>query len=197
MRKLDILFTDWGLSRNKIGNVLIEEFDLSTIDISKSLRKEIQSKSKLGSEVCRALDRGQMVGIELIEQILIGKLEGIEGNLILTTYPRNAEQFLRLRELLLSENIALNNIWFFNLRDEKRFMKRHFEVPINKQYLDKYGEEITSYWITKFEEQRKKIESIKRVSDSVEWKSIKMDYVTDLSSKYIIENFQIQKVKLK
>lgn len=185
MRKLDILFVDWGLSKADIGNVLSKILDSEIFNFPNLLRKEIQNKSKLSEEIQEVLNSGKLLNNKLIEKFITKNLRQKQVDLIMSYYPNSVEQFSELKEILFNEKIVLNKIWYFKIRNQKEFMKHHFEIPIHKKHLDKYGEEITNDWINRFEQRRKNFDYIKSVSNSVEWTEIEMDYESDLTIEYL------------
>ncbi|WP_282050575.1 nucleoside monophosphate kinase [Maribacter aquivivus] len=185
MKKLDILFVDWGLSKVDIENILSEIIGFEIFNFPNLLRKELQNKSKLSEEIQEELNSGELLNNKLIEKFITKNLKEKPEALLLTYYPNIVEQFSVLKKILLDENIALNKIWYFKIRNQKEFMKHHFEVSINQKHLDKYGEEITNDWINRFEERRKNFDNIKSAANSVEWTDIEIDYVSDLTVEYL------------
>jgi adenylate kinase family enzyme len=188
MRKLDILFIDSGLSITNIENVLSNELQQTIFNISSFIRNEIHNKSDLSIEIRKFLDFGKVLSKELIEKMIIKNLNETDGNLILTRYPRTSEQFLELQKTLNNENIIIDKIWFFKLRNHQEFMKKHFENPLNKKYLEKYGNEILDNWLNKFLQTRKNIDNIKNAVNNIEWKNIEMDYYEKPNFEYIKES---------
>ena len=187
MRKLDILFIDSGLSISSIENVLSDVLNQTIFNFSSFIRKEIQNKSDLSIKIRTFLDSGKVLSKELIEKMIIKHVGEIDGNLIMSRYPRTSEQFLELEKTLLKENIIINRIWFFKLRNHQEFIRKHYENPLNKIYLKKYGNEIVDNWLNKFRHTRGSIDNIKSVISNIEWKNIEMDYSEKPKFEYIKE----------
>ena len=187
MKKLDILFIDSGLSISSIENVFSDELNLTVFNFSSIIRKEIQNKSDLSIEIRSFLESGKVLSKELIEKMIIKHVKEINGDLILSRYPRSSKEFLELEKILLNENIIINKIWFFKLRNYQDFMRKHFENPLNKKYLEKYGNEIIDNWLNKFKHTRVNIDNIKSVISNIEWKNIEMDYSEKPNFEFIRE----------
>ena len=187
MKKLDILFIDSGLSISSIENVFSDELNLTVFNFSSIIRKEIQNKSDLSIEIRSFLESGKVLSKELIEKMIIKHVKEINGDLILSRYPRTSKEFLELEKILLNENIIINKIWFFKLRNYQDFMRKHFENPLNKKYLEKYGNEIIDNWLNKFKHTRVNIDNIKSVISNIEWKNIEMDYSEKPNFEFIRE----------
>ena len=58
-------------------------------------------------------------------------------------------------------------------------------VYVEKQWLDKYGNEVIEKWRVEFTRRHEQISKIRNVSESSKWKIIEMDYIENLSSEYI------------
>ena len=190
MKKLDILFVDWGLSRRKIEEAISSITDLGLLNFANSIRKELKRKSELSTEIKKELDSGELLSDIVIEKLITQDIRKNDRDLILTAYPRTPEQFVGLQKILLKENRILNKVWFFKLKNQNDFMEKHFENPSNKKYLEKHGNEVITDWSAKFEEKRKSIDSIRSVTESIEWKNIEMEYVQDLSAEYLRERIK-------
>ncbi|AEE20233.1 nucleoside monophosphate kinase [Dokdonia sp. 4H-3-7-5] len=185
MRKLNILFLDFGLSKDKTESALSYELNSSVFNLGKSLREQLRKDDDLGKEMMKLLDSGKMLTTDIIGKFISKNLKEIDDNVLLAEYPRTVEQFNGLKKVLITENIEIENIWYFKQNEPKTFMKEHFENPKQRQWVDKYGSEIIDNWKTKFKERSEQITEIKKASDEYNWKVIEMDFVADLSTEYI------------
>lgn len=185
MRELDILFVDWGFSKNDISKIISETMNLQIFNIQNIIRKESQGKSEIGDEIQKIINNEELLDDKLIEKLITKNLRESSENLLFIFYPNVLEQFYELQKILANENIFLNKIWFFRHKDYLEFMKYHFEFPINKKYLDKFGNKLADEWINMFQKRRENINIIKGVATSVEWKEIELDYLSLLKSEYI------------
>tara|TARA_R110002050_G_C8883107_1_gene508978 strand:+ start:108 stop:689 length:582 start_codon:yes stop_codon:yes gene_type:complete len=185
MRKLNILFLDWRLSRSLTESSLSSELNSSVFNLTKLLKEQLRNNDDLGKEMMKLLEGGEMLTTEIIGRFISRNLKTISGNIILLEYPRTLEQYDGLKKVLKNDNIELENIWYFKQREPNQFMKDHFENPKEKQWIDKYGSEIIEKWETEFKKRREQIIEIQNASDKTKWKIIEMDYVADLSVEYI------------
>jgi adenylate kinase family enzyme len=185
MRELDILFVDWGFSKNDISKIISETMKLQIFNIQNIIRKESQSKSEIGDEIQKIINNEELLDDKLIEKLITKNLRESSENLLFIFYPNVLEQFYELQKILVNGNIVLNKIWFFRHKDYLEFMKHHFEFPINKKYLDKFGNKLADEWINMFQKRRENINIIKGVATSVEWMEIELDYLSLLNSEYI------------
>ncbi|MDH7914250.1 nucleoside monophosphate kinase [Winogradskyella sp. SYSU M77433] len=154
MRKSNILFLDWGLSQDKIGNTLSSELNSSIFNLSNLLKEQLQNNDSLGNEMRKILESGKMFTTEMIGKFISRNLKEVNKNVFFLEYPRTNEQYDGLKKVLADENIELENIWYFKQREPKEFMTNHFKNPEEKQWLDKYGNEVIEKWRVEFTRRR-------------------------------------------
>ena len=185
MRKLNILFLDWRLSQSKIGSVLSSELDSSIFNLSSLLKEQLKNNDSLGKVLREILESGEMLTTEIIGKFITRNLKETDSNVLFIEYPKTIEQFDGLKKVLADENIELENVWYFKQREPKQFMNDHFKNPIEKQWLDKYGDKVIKKWKTEFTRRREQISEIRNISNEFKWKTIEMDYIENLSAEYI------------
>jgi adenylate kinase family enzyme len=185
MRKLNILFLDWRLSRNLIESALSYELNALTFNLTNSLKEHLRNNDDLGKEMMKLLENGEMLTTEIIGRFISKNLKSIRGSILVSEYPRTPEQYKGLLKVLKNDNIELENIWYFKQREPNQFMKDHFENLKEKQWIDKYGSEIIEKWKTEFNKRREQIIEIQNIHDKTKWKTLEMDYVADLSTEYL------------
>lgn len=185
MKELDILFLDFGLSNKNIASTLSSELNLSAFSLVRGLTEQSRINDDLGSEIQRYFDNGEMLTTELIGRFISKYIKSVEGNILLSEYPRNLEQFDGLKKVLKNDQIKLKNIWYFKQRDPLQFMEDHYSNPNRKVWVDKFGSEIFEKWQTECNIRKELILEIQKVTDKVKWKTIEVDYVEELRSEYI------------
>ena len=185
MRKSNILFLDWRLSQNKIGSALSSELNSSIFNLNNLLSEQIRNNDSLGIEMRKILGSGEMLTTEIIGKFITRNLKETDKNVLFIEYPRTIEQFDGLKKVLANENIELENIWYFKQREPRDFMNDHFKNPLEKQWLNKYGDEVIEKWKTEFNKRREQIIEIQNISDKTKWKTIEIDYVADLSTEHL------------
>ncbi|MGB0868922.1 MAG: nucleoside monophosphate kinase [Flavobacteriales bacterium] len=139
MKELDILFLDFGLSNKNIASTLSSELNLSAFSLVRGLTEQSRINNDLGSEIQRYFDNGEMLTTELIGRFISKYIKSVEGNILLSEYPRNLEQFDGLKKVLKNDQIKLKNIWYFKQRDPLQFMEDHYSNPNRKVWVDKFG----------------------------------------------------------
>jgi adenylate kinase family enzyme len=185
MRKLNILFLDWRLSRNLIESALSSELNSSTFNLTSSLKEQLRNNDDLGKEMIKLLENGEMLTTEIIGRFISKNLNSIRGDILLSEYPRTPEQYEGLVKVLKNNNIELENIWYFKQREPNQFMKDHFKNLKEKQWINKYGSEIIKKWKTELNKRREQIIEIQNISDKIKWKIIEIDYVADLNTEHL------------
>ena len=190
MRKSNILFLDWRLSQDKIGNTLSSELNSSIFNLSNLLKEQLRNNDSLENEMRKILESGEMFTTEIIGKFISKNLKKVNKNVLFLEYPRTIEQYDGLKKVLADENIELENIWYFKQREPKEFMTNRFKNPVEKQWLDKYGNEVIEKWRVEFTRRREQISKIRNVSENSKWKIIEMDYIENLSSKHITQKIK-------
>ena len=185
MRKTNILFIDWGLSRNKCEKALSTELKFSIFNIAELLKEQLSINDDLTKELRKYVDVGKVLSTEILGKFISKNIDNINGNILINEYPRTVEQFEELKKILLENNIELENIWHIKQREPNKFREEHFENPKEQIWINKLGSGIIDNWKAKFKERSEQITEIKKVSEENKWKVIEMDYVDNLSTEYI------------
>ena len=181
MRKLSILFLDWGLSRDKTESALAAELGYSVFNFTQLLREQISKKDELGIEMAQLLDQGQLLPQDLIAKFLSVNLQAMDGNVLLSGFPRKIEHFRVLEGVLDVESMLLNEFWYFRIRNPRQFRKSHFGDPDLKPWVEKYGKEVITKWKQSFDEKRRQIGEIKSTTDRRQWQFIEVDYIANVT----------------
>ena len=85
-----------GCGKGTQAAMLVEAFDLAHIAVGDVFRWHIKNHTKLGAKVKRIVASGNLVGDEVVEQIVHRRLEEHDWNygFVLDGFPRNASQAL-------------------------------------------------------------------------------------------------------
>ena len=97
---------------------------LSTGDM---LRKEVESKSKLGEKLKSIMDKGELVSDTLVSKLIEKELSQKSG-IIFDGYPRTIKQAKKLTKLLNLKKISINGVIVINTPDNlivKRISARY------------------------------------------------------------------------
>lgn len=83
-----------GSGKGTQGSMLCERFDLVHISVGDIFRWHIQHHTKLGAQVRRTVDAGELVGDDLVESIVRERLDQHDWNygFVVDGFPRNARQ---------------------------------------------------------------------------------------------------------
>jgi adenylate kinase len=83
-----------GCGKGTQAKMLKDDFDLVHISVGDIFRWNIQSHTKLGARVTRIMAAGELVGDDVVEEIVRRRLEGHDWNygFILDGFPRNTIQ---------------------------------------------------------------------------------------------------------
>ncbi|WP_299104339.1 nucleoside monophosphate kinase [uncultured Tenacibaculum sp.] len=188
MRKLNILFLDPPLSSNIIEKALSFKLNSSILNLRKALKEQIRDNDDLGKEMVALLTEGKMLTTEILGKFISKNLKSIEGDVLLSYYPRTVEQYTGLKEVLIKEDIVLEGIWYFMQRNSDQFMKSHFENSTINSWVEKFGDEIKRNWKPKLDKLREMIAEIQHItSEELTWKIVKVDYISELKEAHIIE----------
>ena len=91
------------------------------------LRKEIEMNTNLGKQVKAVINRGELVGDELVLKIVKQNLDKNNKGWILDGYPRNLSQANSLNEVLTKINQPLEVVFYLDIPEEvliKRLLLR-------------------------------------------------------------------------
>ena len=174
LRKLNILFLDWQISHNEIGNALSCKLNSSIFNLNKILIEQIRYNDSLGKETRKVLESGKMLSTELIGRFIKRNLKATDKNLLFIEYPKTIKQFDGLKKILKDENIRLESIWYFQHREPNEFMNDYFKKQFRKIWIDE--DELIQKWKTNFTKKREQIAEIQSEVKNLKWKIIEVDY---------------------
>src|SRR2546423_14072931 len=95
MRKYVIMGVQ-GSGKGTQGSLLARDLDLVHISVGDIFRWHVQSHTKLGAQVRRIMAAGELVGDDLVADVVRQRLEQHDWNygFVLDGFPRNREQGL-------------------------------------------------------------------------------------------------------
>ncbi|MGE5291910.1 MAG: adenylate kinase family protein [Micromonosporaceae bacterium] len=93
MRKYVIMGVQ-GSGKGTQATLLASDFDLTQIGVGDIFRWHVQNHTKLGAQIRRTMARGELVGDELVEEVVRERLEQHDWNygFIIDGFPRNRRQ---------------------------------------------------------------------------------------------------------
>ena len=101
-----------GCGKGTQAKLLEEDFGLVHISVGDIFRWNIQNHTKMGARINRIISAGQLVGDEVVEEIIRRRLDEHDWNygFILDGFPRSnvqAEFFLESYDIVLSEAVGV------------------------------------------------------------------------------------------
>lgn len=180
MKSVVLLFLDHRISVPSVQNAFGVALDFSLFDFSTELKKQMELKDELASEMNAFIERGEFIPSHFFEKFITKRLQNDTADKILMCgYPRSVEQFQNLEKLFEKLDLSNDVIWFAKQRDPELYLTNYFEDPNNSPWLEKYGSEVIDVWWENFRKNRERIESIMNVSKNKNWHIFEMDYPSE------------------
>ena len=90
--KCTILIAAPAAGKGTIAKYLQEKYNYNHLSTGNLLREEIKNKTDLGLKVSSLVERGLLVSVDIILEIIENKLSNMNSNLVLDGFPRNINQ---------------------------------------------------------------------------------------------------------
>lgn len=146
-----ILISPPGAGKKSLSGKLEKKYNLMHFSTGSILREEIEKQSIIGKKVKKLTDLGKFVEDNLMKQLVVRALNGIEDSngIVFDGYPRNLKQVKDLDEILSKLNKKLDYVFYLKIDKEtsrKRALGRQ-KCPI----CDKHYNKNTGYKTPKIE----------------------------------------------
>ena len=108
--KCTILIAAPAAGKGTISKYIEDKYNYKHISTGDLLREEVRNNTDIGKEIKPLLEKGSLVGDNIIEEVLLKELSKTNSNIILDGYPRTLNQAKKLDELLIKANVELSNV---------------------------------------------------------------------------------------
>lgn len=186
MKKIHLLFLDHYISSSNIAKIISESFNLCSLNFVTLFREQIMDeKSELTKELKYYMNNGELIPTFLFEKFLKTQMnKSKESNILLVHFPKTCEQYKMLENILSDLEINVEKIWYIKHEKPEIFLKEYLEQ--NKDWHDKFGDEIIEKWKSEYENKRQNINTIQEKTKNVNWKIIEINYEAELNEENII-----------
>ncbi|MFB6088249.1 MAG: adenylate kinase family protein, partial [Candidatus Aenigmatarchaeota archaeon] len=79
---------------------IVEDFEMTYIGMGDLLRKYAEKDTELGKRIDKIIDRGDLVPLEMLKEVLENKIKDIDDGIIFDGVPRSVEQAKKLEEIV-------------------------------------------------------------------------------------------------
>ena len=114
-----------GSGKGTQASLISKELNIENISTGNLLRKEVENKTAIGIKVKEIMQRGGLVGDDIVIDIIKNKLTSPEcrNGFLLDGFPRNIEQAKKLDDLMDKLKIKINKVFNFEI-DQEILIKR-------------------------------------------------------------------------
>ena len=151
------IFGPPGAGKGTQSNFIAKKFNLFQLSTGALLRREIENKTKLGSEILSIINSGNLVSDQIVSKLIetfIGNKE-FKSKLIFDGYPRNIEQAQNLNNLLHKYDQKIDLA--IELSDSLKTIKKRI---LERQIQEKRADDKEEIAIKRYETYEKNIRPV-------------------------------------
>lgn len=115
--------------KGTISDYLIDKYHYIHISTGELFRNEMNNNTEIGNMVAKAINHGDLVSDDIINEILFNKLKDLKGPFILDGYPRTINQAKELTKLF--NELSITNYLVFNLDISKETLIKRMEGRVS------------------------------------------------------------------
>lgn len=163
-KKIIIMIGPAGCGKGTQNKLIEKDFGYKPLSMGDLLREELAKKTKLGKEIKKIINKGNMVPLEVASDIMFNKLKKIKHKKILVDgFPREYDQAAVFDYFLYTNNFSLVTVVHLKItkaESKKRLMLRKRTddtIDAIKKRLDDY-EKITKKVVNRYKFKNKLIE---------------------------------------
>ncbi len=145
MPKKDIiLLGPPGSGKGTQSSKIVHDFCYCQLSTGDLLREAVAKKTPDGIKAKEAMDKGQLVSDEIVNNLLVGGIrsEQCKRGIIFDGYPRNEAQAGNLENLLTGEGRVINHLIELKVEEEalyERVEGRRIHLPSGRSYHVKFN----------------------------------------------------------
>lgn len=126
-----VLFGAPGVGKGTHANILAEKYDLLHLSTGDMLRAEIEAGTPLGKRVEAAMERGDLVGDDVVIGLVDKALSSTEQGVILDGFPRTVQQAQALDFLFKNHGRRMNCVISIDAPREELVRRIHERALIS------------------------------------------------------------------
>ncbi len=131
-----VLFGAPGAGKGTHANLIAEKFNMVHISTGDLLRREVADATPLGLRVKAIMDRGDLVGDDIVIKLVDQAISSHDEGLILDGFPRTVEQAQALEFLLSRHGKHLNHVISIDMPREILVKRIHERALISNRSDD-------------------------------------------------------------
>lgn len=126
-----VLFGAPGVGKGTHASILAEKYDMLHLSTGDMLRDEIARATPLGMRVKATMDRGDLVGDDVVIALVDKALSSTDRGVILDGFPRTVQQAQALDFLFTNHHRRLNHVISINAPREELVRRIHERALIS------------------------------------------------------------------
>lgn len=158
-----ILFGAPGVGKGTHAGILAEKYDLLHLSTGDLLRAEVAAETSLGLRVKSAMERGDLVGDDVVISLVDKALASTDRGVILDGFPRTVQQAQALDFLFRNHGRRVNCVISIDAsRDE--LVRRIHERAVISGRIDDADDDIIRHRLEEYDEKTKPVTDFYKVS---------------------------------
>jgi len=158
-----ILFGAPGVGKGTHAGILAEKYDLLHLSTGDLLRAEVAAETSLGLRVKSAMERGDLVGDDVVISLVDKALDSTDRGVILDGFPRTVQQAQALDFLFRNHGRRVNCVISIDApRDE--LVRRIHERAVISGRIDDADDDIIRHRLEEYDKKTKPVTDFYKVS---------------------------------
>ena len=158
-----VLFGAPGVGKGTHASILAEKYDLLHLSTGDMLRNEITENTPLGQRVKQTMDRGDLVGDDVVISLVDKALSSTDKGIILDGFPRTVQQAQALDFLFKRHQRRLSCVISIDAPREE-LVRRIAERSMISNRVDDANQETINHRLEEYEHKTKPVVDYYKVS---------------------------------